>query len=96
MTFSSSQIYLVVKLQPKEHAEHVYLKILCVYMHLLSCVQLFATLSTAACQVPLSMQFPLQEYWSRLLFLSPEDMSDPGTEPTALASFASAGRFLIS
>ena len=44
MTFSSSQIYLVVKLQPKEHAEHVYLKILCVYMHVLSCVRLFATL----------------------------------------------------
>ena len=30
---------------------------------MLSCVRLFATLWTAACQDPLSMGFPRQEYW---------------------------------
>ena len=29
----------------------------------------------------LSMGFSGQEYWSRLLFLSPEGFSDPGIEP---------------
>ena len=38
---------------------------------LLSCVQLFATPWTVACQAPLSMGFPRQEYWSGLPFLSP-------------------------
>ena len=28
-----------------------------------SCVWLFATLSTVACQAPLSMEFPSQQYW---------------------------------
>ena len=35
---------------------------------LFSCVQLFATLWTAACQIPLSMGFSRQEYWSGLPF----------------------------
>ena len=36
-----------------------------------SCVQLFATLGTVACQAPLSMGFSRQEYWSGLSFPSP-------------------------
>ena len=32
-------------------------------------------------QVPLSMQFSRQEYWSRLPFPSPGDLPDPGIEP---------------
>ena len=36
---------------------------------------------TIACQAPLSMGFPRQEYWSRLPFPSPRDLSDPGIEP---------------
>ena len=36
-----------------------------------SCVRLFVTLRTAACQAPLSMEFSRQEYWSRLPFPSP-------------------------
>ena len=35
-------------------------------------VWLFATLGTVACQTPLSMGFPRQEYWSWLPFPSPE------------------------
>ena len=55
---------------------------------LLSRVQLFATLWTVAYQVPLSMGFSRQEYWSGLPFPSPGDLSDPWIEPAspALAS----------
>ena len=31
-----------------------------------------------ACQAPLSMAFPRQEYWSGLPFPWPEDLPDPG------------------
>ena len=34
-----------------------------------------------AYQVPPSMEFSRQEYWSRLPFPSPGDLPDPGTEP---------------
>ena len=54
-------------------------------------VQLFATPWSAACQVPLAMGLPRQEYWSGLLRLPPGDPPDPGREPT---SPALAGRFL--
>ena len=40
---------------------------------LLSCVQLFATAWTVACQAPLSMEFPRQ-YWSGLPFPPPRDL----------------------
>ena len=36
---------------------------------------------TIACQAPLSMEFPRQEYWSGLPFPSPGDLPDPGIEP---------------
>ena len=47
----------------------------------LSCVQLFGTPWTVAYQAPPSMGFSRQEYWSGLLFPSPEDLPDPGIEP---------------
>ena len=47
----------------------------------LSRVQLFATPCTVAYQVPPSMGFSRQEYWSGLPFPSPGDLPDPGTEP---------------
>ena len=54
-------------------------------VQLLSCVQLFMTPWTTACQAPLSLEFSRQEYWSRLLFPSPRDHPNPGTEPTSSA-----------
>ena len=45
----------------------------------------FAILWTVACQAPLSMRFPWQEYWSGLSFPSPGDLPDPGIEPMSLA-----------
>ena len=44
-----------------------------------SCVQLFVTLWTVACQTPLFMEFSRQEYWSGLPFPSPGDLPDPGS-----------------
>ena len=35
---------------------------------------------TTAHQVPLSVEFPRQEYWSGLPFPSPVDLPDPGIE----------------
>ena len=46
----------------------------------LSRVQLFATPWSVAYQVPLSMGFSRQEYWSGLPFPSPKDLPGPGTE----------------
>ena len=40
-----------------------------------------AILWTVAHQVPLSMGFPRQEYWSGLPFPSPGDLPDPGIKP---------------
>ena len=60
---------------------------------MLSCVRLFATPWTVACQVPLSMGFSRQENWSGLPFPSPGDLSDPGMEPM---SPALAGKFFTS
>ena len=47
----------------------------------LSSVRLFATPWTVAYQAPQSMEFSWQEYWIRLLFPSPENLPNPGTEP---------------
>ena len=55
-----------------------------------SCVQLFVTLWTVACQAPLSMGFSRQEYWSGLPFPSPGDLPDPGIEPRSPALQADA------
>ena len=38
-----------------------------------------------ACQIPLSMGFFRQEYWSGLPFPPPGDLSDPGIEPASPA-----------
>ena len=51
---------------------------------------------TVACQAPLSMGFPCQEYWSVLPFPTPGDLSDPWMEPTSLVSPALAGRFFTT
>ena len=62
----------------------------------LSRVQLSATLWTVARQPPLSMGFPRQEYWSGLPFPPPEDLPDPGMEPTCLVFPALVGRFFTA
>ena len=58
-----------------------------------SCIQLFETLWTVAPQVPLSLGFSGQEYWSGLPCPSPGDFPDPGLEPASFTSYALASRF---
>ena len=67
-----------------------------VKVKLFSPVQLFVTAWTVACQVPLSMGFSRQEYWSGLPFLPPGDLPNPGIEPTSSASPALAGGFFTT
>ena len=51
---------------------------------------------TVACQAPLSMGFPRQEYWSGLSFPSPGDLPHPGIKPMSLESPPLAGRFFTT
>ena len=48
----------------------------------------FVTPWTVAHPAPLCMASPRQEYWSGLLFPSPEDLPDPGIEPESPVSQA--------
>ena len=59
-------------------------------VRLLSGVWLFAILWTVAYQAPSSMEFSRQEYWTRLPFLSPGDLPDPGIKPVSSALQADA------
>ena len=54
---------------------------------------LFVTPWAIACQVPLYLGFPRQEYWHVLPFPPPGHLPDPGIEPT---SPALAGRFFTT
>ena len=56
-----------------------------VKVKLLSRVQLFATPWTVAYQVPPSMGFSSQDYWSRLPFPSPGDLPDVRIKPRSPA-----------
>ena len=49
-------------------------------MHVCSVVSDSATPCTATRQVPLSVGFSRQEYWSELPFPSPGDLPNPGIE----------------
>ena len=69
---------------------------MCLSVCMLSCVQLFATPWTVACQTFLPMEFSRQEYWSRSPFSTPGDLPNPGIEPESLASPTLAGRFFIT
>ena len=62
-----------------------------------SCLTLCDPVDYIACQAPLSMGFPRQEYWSGLPCPPPGDLPDPGIKPTSLMSPALAsGLFTTS
>ena len=66
-----------------------------VILHVLSCqvVSNSAIPRAIACEAPLSMGLPRQEYWNGLSFASPGDRPHPGIEP---ASPALAGGFFTT
>ena len=59
-------------------------------------VRLFATLCTVGSQVPLSMGFSRQGYWSELSCPPPGDLPEQGTEPVSLTSPALAGELFTT
>ena len=61
----------------------------------LSCVQLFATLWTVACQAPLSMGFSRQQILEWLPYPPPGDLPDPGVESISLTFPVLAGRQIL-
>ena len=63
---------------------------------LLSCVQVFVTPWTVACQIPLSMGLSWQEYWSGLPFPPPGNLPDPGIEFMSPAPPALEGEFFTT
>ena len=63
---------------------------MCVSVCRLSCVRLFVTTWTVACQTSLPMEFSRQEYWSGLPFPIPGDLPKPGIEHVSLESPALA------
>ena len=68
----------------------------CAVLNCFSPVRLFVTLWTVACQVPLSMGFFRQEYWSGLPCPPPGDLLNPGTEAASPVSPALAGGFFTT
>ena len=56
--------------------------------HVFSCVWLFATPWTVACQAPLSVRFSRQEDWSGLPFPPPGGLLDPGIETASPVGLA--------
>ena len=58
--------------------------------------RLLVTPWTLAHQVPLSMGFSRQEYWSGLPCPPPGDLPNPGIEPMSLTSPALAGEFFTT
>ena len=54
-------------------------------LHACSVTSVFVTPRAVACQAPLSMEFPRQEYWSGLPFPPPGGLPDPGTKPVSPA-----------
>ena len=68
----------------------------CATLSPFSHVRLCATLSTTACQAPVSMGFSRQEYWSMLPCPPPGNLTNAGTEPTSRMSPERAGRFFTT
>ena len=75
---------------------HTYVCV-CVYAYTHACVvssvRLFTDPRTVACQAPLWMGFPRQEYWSRLPFPTPGYFPNPRVKLLSLASPTLAVRF---
>ena len=71
-------------------------RLVCCMLRRFSCVWLFATPWTVACQAPLFMGFLSQEYWRGLPCLPPGNLPKPGIEPVSLTSLAFTGQFFTT
>ena len=68
----------------------------CMSAQSLSHVWLLVARWIVACQAPLSIGFPRQEYWSGLPFPTPGDLPDPGVKTEPHTSPSLAGGFFTS
>ena len=77
ISFTSTRIFVFMEL---------FLPVINNISHALSlnCVWLFVTPGTVDCQVPLSMKFPKQKYWSGFSFPSSGDLTNPGIKTCVL------------
>ena len=85
--YSQSQSFVLIKLCPQRLPFTISSKCVCMCSCVLSCfsrVQLFAILWTVTCQVPLSMGFSRQGYWSVLPFPPPGDLPASEIKPASL------------
>ena len=85
-------LMVMIKLYKYIYVHTLYKQMLYICMHMsmlrhFSWVQLFVTLWTVACQVPLSMGFS-REYWNGFLYPPPGELLDPGIESVSLESSA--------
>ena len=76
--------------------KHLGCMCVCVCAHAQLCLTLFEIPWTIACQAPLSMEFPRQEYWSGSPFPSPGYLPDAGIEPGSPVSPALTGGFFTA
>jgi len=68
----------------------------CMYVQLLSHVQLFAIPWTVAHEAPLSIGLSQQEYWSGLPFPPPGDQPNAGIKPTSPMALTLGGGFFTT
>ena len=66
------------------------------YLRVLSCVWLFVTSWTVACQAPLPVEFSKQDCWSQLPFLTSEDLPYPVIEAIFPVSPTLTDKFFTS
>ena len=88
-----SALHGFITSQNPRFSNFLFRQMTCTCVCVLSCVWLFVIPWTVTLQGPLSMEFSRQESWSRLLFPTPGDLSDPGIKPTSLSSPALADSF---
>ena len=75
---------------------HCFSQCVCVCVCVHSVVSDSGTPWTVAHQVPLSLEFSRQEYWSGVSVPTPGDLPNPGIKPESLASLALAGIFFTT
>ena len=78
---TSCKIVCLIRFHSFKSSKYLKILYICIYMCLLSCVQLFATPRTAAYQAPPSIAFSRQEYWSGWPVPSPHLAWTPSKAP---------------
>ena len=98
-TWIQLEIIMLSELSQKEKEKYHMISLMLCCAVLCLVAQSFPTLCEPvglACQVPLSMGFSRQQYWSGLPCLLPGNLPNPEIEPASPASPSLAGRFFTT